>query len=294
MKLPPPLNDPYNAIKKLASDLRDPKDGCPWDREQTHESLIENLIEESYEVIEAIQELDESNPHSYQHLKEELGDLAFQAVLHAQLAEEKKYFSMDDVFLAITEKLIYRHPHVYGSVKDVTDSHTVLQNWESLKRKEKSSNKKKSTSVFSGVPEHLPALLKAYRMGQKVSRLNFDWHYPDGREQLFDKIIEEYDELMAELPVNPDEFKSPDNEKMAEQKKRATLEFGDLFFVIAQLARHYHIDPEYALQQSNRKFQKRFASMEHELKEKLESDDLPTVEQWEAAWKNAKLKEDIS
>jgi MazG family protein len=291
MKTPPPLDNPYLAIQKLADDLRDPQDGCPWDREQTHQSLIENLIEETYEVAQAVEDLNPEKPATYEDLKEELGDLFFQVVFHTQLANEKNLFNLDDVVRKITEKLIYRHPHVYGDVRGVENSTEVLTNWEALKRKEKSESKKESTSALSGVPNHLPALLKSYRMGQKASRLNFDWRYPDGAEQLFDKISEEYDELMDELPENPAVFKNPTDPGVEQQKKRATLEFGDLFFVIAQLARHYHIDPEYALQQSNRKFERRFVSMEQELKNKLEGEVLPSTEEWEQAWKNAKKKE---
>ncbi|MDH4261705.1 MAG: nucleoside triphosphate pyrophosphohydrolase [Spirochaetia bacterium] len=289
MKIPP-LDNPYLAIQKLASDLRDPQEGCPWDREQTHQSLIENLIEETYEVAQAVENLNLNDPETCEDLKEELGDLFFQVVFHSQLASEKKLFTLDDVVLKITEKLIARHPHVYGDVASISDSEGVLSNWEAIKRKEKSDSQKESTSALSGVPVHLPALLKSYRMGQKVSRLNFDWRYPDGAEQLFDKINEEYEELMEELPDNPVYFKNPKDKEMEEQKKRATLEFGDLFFVIAQLARHYHIDPEYALQQSNKKFERRFVSMEEELKEKLESKEMPTQNEWEQAWKNAKQK----
>jgi len=291
MKIPPPLDDSYRAIVQLAADLRDPKDGCPWDREQTHQSMVENLIEEAYEVAQAIDDLDPAQPGTFEDLKEELGDLFFQVVFHAQLAAEKKLFNLDDVIRSNVAKLVSRHPHVYGDVSGIEDSAGVLTNWEALKRKEKRDNQKESTSALSGVPNHLPALLKSYRMGQKASRLNFDWRYPDGTEQLFDKIDEEYGELLEELPDSPEVFKSPADPQTEEQKKRATLEFGDLLFVIAQLARHYHIDPEYALQQSNRKFERRFVDMETRFQDKLRDDVLPTTEEWEQAWKDAKAKE---
>lgn len=291
MKDQPNLENPYEAIQQLASDLRDPDGGCPWDCEQTHFSLIQNLIEEAYETAQAIEDLNEEDPSTFEEFKEELGDLFFQVVIHSQIASEKNKFNLDDVLRKITQKLIFRHPHVYGQTGGVETSDQVLENWEALKKKEKQQKKKENSSVFSGIPRNLPALLKSYRMGQKASRLNFDWRYPDGREQLFDKIKEEHEELMAELPKNPEDFKEPATEDMINQKKRATLEFGDLFFVIAQLARHYHIDPEYALQESNRKFQKRFLSMEDQLKEKLDNHVLPAPEEWENAWQNAKKKE---
>ncbi|MDH4199648.1 MAG: nucleoside triphosphate pyrophosphohydrolase [Spirochaetia bacterium] len=291
MKNPPDMENPFIAIQKLAADLRDPDGGCPWDREQTHVSLIENLIEEAYETAQAIEELSGNDPETWSEFKEELGDLLFQVVIHSQMASEKKYFNLEDVFVKTVEKLVFRHPHVYGEEKGVENSREVLENWESLKRKEKWDKKKKGASLFSGIPEHLPALLKSCRMGQKASRLNFDWRYPDGAEQLFDKISEEYDELMRELPENPEDFHNCTEKKLLDQKRRATLEFGDLLFVVAQLARHFHIDPEYALQQSNKKFQSRFLHMEKEFKSKLDDGILPSTEEWENAWQNAKRKE---
>jgi MazG family protein len=291
MKTPPDLKNPYENIKQLAADLRNPDGGCPWDIEQNHKSLIENLIEESYEVAQAIEDLNPENPETYDDFKEELGDLFFQVVIHSQIASEKSFFNLDDVIKGILQKLIFRHPHVYTLDQKIENSTEVLKNWETLKRQEKQNKRKDDSGVFSSIPDQLPALLKAYRMGQKASRLNFDWKYPDGTEQLFDKINEEYKELLDELPKNPEEFRNPGGTQMEKQKNRATLEFGDLLFVISQLARHYHIDPEFALQQSNKKFKRRFSFMENVLKEKLDKHINPDLHEWEETWKLAKSSE---
>jgi len=293
-KTPPPLENPFEAIQKLAADLRDPEGGCPWDIEQTHKSLIENLIEETYEVVDAIEALDQIDKKGdepvYAELMEELGDLFFQVVFHAQIASENNRFNLEDVARVITEKLIFRHPHVYTGDTEAKNSSEVLKNWEALKRKEK-QKKNKEEHIFSGIPSHLPALLKSYRMGQKAARVNFDWKDQEGRTALVSKIFEEWEELKEELPENPDVFNNPSDPDITSKKDRAELEFGDLLFVIAQYARHYYIDPERALQRSNRKFQNRFASMENQLADQLKNHQLPEQQEWENAWKQAKEQE---
>ena len=189
-KTPPSLDNPFEAIQKLASDLRDPDGGCPWDIEQTHKSLVENLIEETYEVVDAIENLDETDEKTWLELMEELGDLFFQVVIHAQLASEKNRFTLEDVARTITEKLIFRHPHVCSSGVSAQDTSEVLKNWEALKRREK-KEKNRAEHLFSGIPTHLPALLKSYRMGQKAARVNFDWKDKEGHTQLVNKILKE-------------------------------------------------------------------------------------------------------
>jgi len=286
----PSLDNPYKAIKQLAKDLRDPNGGCPWDIEQSHQSILENLIEETYEAADAITELNESNKNSYDNLKEELGDVLFQVVFHAQLAEEKGAFSLDDVTREAVEKLVYRHPHVYGD-SNSKSSDDVLQNWETLKRREKKKSNK-SQHLFSGIPKQLPALLKSYRMGQKASRVNFDWVDQYGISDILKKVNEEYQELLDELPEDPNEFQYAEkNPDVKIQKERAAEELGDLLFVAAQLSRHYHIDPEYALQKANDKFKRRFKAMEEIFKERLHDEDYPNVDEWNKAWKDVKEKE---
>jgi len=289
-KKTPSLDNPYNAIKQLAKDLRDPNGGCPWDIEQSHQSILENLIEETYEAADAITDLKETNKQSYRNLKEELGDVLFQVVFHAQMAEEIGEFNLDDVVREAVEKLVYRHPHVYGDSTS-NSSEEVLQDWETLKRREKKKTNK-SQHLFSGIPKQLPALLKSYRMGQKASRVNFDWVDQYGISDILKKVNEEYQELLEELPKNPDEFKYAEkNPGIKEQKERASEELGDLLFVAAQLSRHYHIDPEYALQKANDKFKRRFESMEEIFKERLQNEDYPLVDEWNMAWKKVKEAE---
>ena len=287
MKQPPKLENSIDAIQRVARDLRDPDGGCLWALKQDHSSLKRYLIEESYEVIDAIDTYEKTKDDT--ELKEELGDLFFQVVFHSQLADERGSFNLEDVAQGIAEKLIFRHPHVYGDL-EVKDANQVLQNWEKLKKKERENkNKKKPDGALSGVPKYLPALQKAFHMGQKVEKLGFDWSSDEtGTEQVFAKIQEEIDELKKELPDQASKFKT---ENQNEQKERATLELGDLFFALAQLARRFHIDPEEALQKSNAKFQSRFEFMESQLREVLKGDENPTLDQWEQQWQKAKQAE---
>lgn len=275
---------------QLAADLRDPDEGCPWDVEQTHESVIENMIEEAYEAVDAIEHLNETQPDTINDLKEELGDVLFQVVFHAQMASEKQWFDLIDVIQTITTKLISRHPHVYEETDELT-SPQVLKNWEATKRRER-QKKDPHLSMLSGVPARLPALLRSYRIGNKVAKVKFDW--PKGKpgtEMLEAKVLEEFNELKQELPDNPESFAEKNiNESKAlkQQKDRAQEEFGDLFFAMAQLARRYHIDPEQALQKANNKFSKRFTFIEAHFKNRLNSSDYPSLTEWEEQWQRAK------
>jgi len=289
MKKPPLSSTPYLSIQQLASDLRDPVEGCPWDKEQNHKSVIHNLVEETYEVVDTIENLDNS-AEAYEKLKEELGDLFFQIVFHSQLANEKKQFNLDDVIRYSLEKLVFRHPHIYGDGESLDSSEKVLTNWEMIKRKER-EKKNDTGSMLSGIPGSMPALLKAYRLGQKVARVNFDWIGREGKEQLLAKVLEEYNELLDELPEDTKTYKNPTDESIIAKKERAEEELGDLLFVTAQLARHFSIDPELALQKANKKFQKRFEEMEHHFTERLNRHDHPSVDEWEDAWQNVKAKE---
>ena len=176
MKIPPSLDEPLSAVCKLASDLRDKNGGCPWDIKQDHSSLIKHLIEEAYEAVDALEKFDENQPATIENIKEELGDLLFQIVLHSQIASEKDHFNLNDVARNVTEKLIFRHPHVYGEApENKLNSEEVMVNWEKLKREER-KNKNQNKSMLASIPQALPALLKAYRLGQKVSRVGFDWN----------------------------------------------------------------------------------------------------------------------
>ena len=224
----------FNKLIKIVKTLRSPN-GCDWDKEQTHESLIPYLLEETYEVIEAI---DNKN---YDALKEELGDLMLHVIFQADLAAEKNKFSIEDSIDSINKKLINRHPHIFGDKKN---KNLQKGNWESQKQKEK-----KRDSILDGVPISLPALLKARRIQEKAASVGFDW---DKKEQVFNKIEEEINELKEALSTNIG----------------IEEELGDVLFTIVNLSRHLNLDPEKTLKLSIEKFSRRFKSIEKELKEK--------------------------
>jgi MazG family protein len=238
---------------------------CPWDKEQTLESLRTLTIEETYELADAIVDND------LQEIKKELGDLLLHIVFYAKIGQEKGAFDISDVIDNLNEKLIYRHPHIFGDVK-VENEREVIENWERLKLKEKGGNK----SVLEGVPKGLPALIKAHRIQDKVRGVGFDW---DERDQVWDKVEEEMDELKVELKADPG---SPE----------AELEFGDLFFSLINAARLYGINPENALERTNLKFIKRFNYLEEKtLKQGIDLKDMP-LEAMEKIWQEAKKATD--
>ena len=220
----------FNRLLDIMDELREK---CPWDREQTFDSLRNLTIEETFELAEAISEKDT------EEMKKELGDIALHIVFYAKIAEEEGLFDIADVLNAICEKLIFRHPHVFGDVDVKDSSEKVKKNWEELKQREG------NRSVLSGVPKGLPALIKANRVQEKVRAVGFDW---DVREQIWDKVKEEFDELQEEVK----------NGNEAEIEK----EFGDLLFSVVNAARLYNIDPETALEKTNRKFIHRFNYLE--------------------------------
>lgn len=235
------------------------KEGCPWDREQTHDSLKKYLLEETYEVLEAI---DGGNPHN---LCEELGDLLLQIVFHAQIAREAGKFDFTDIVRTITKKMVYRHPHVFGS-KEVKDSREVLVNWEHLKKKGKPS------ATFGSVPRSLPALLYATRVQEKASRVGFDW---DEWRGAMDKVLEEVGELRKAVAAG----------------RGVGSEVGDLLFAVVNVARLLGIDAEDALRQSTAKFIRRMEHIEARARERgLELKDLDLL-QMDAWWKEAKYLE---
>lgn len=234
---------------------------CPWDKVQTLESLRTLTIEETYELADAIVDQD------LQEIKKELGDLLLHIVFYAKIGSETGAFDISSVIENLNTKLIYRHPHIFGDEKVETERE-VLDNWEQLKLKEKGGNK----SVLEGVPKGLPALIKAYRIQDKVRGVGFDW---DEREQVWEKVAEEMEELKVELKADPS---SPE----------AELEFGDLFFSLINAARLYGINPENALERTNLKFIKRFNFLEDKtLKQGIDLKSMPLVEM-EKIWQEAK------
>jgi tetrapyrrole methylase family protein/MazG family protein len=251
----------FSDLIRLMSRLRS-KSGCPWDREQTHKSLLPYLIEESYEVLDTIETGDDKR------LKEELGDLLLQIIFHAQIASERGEFDIHDVIQHLGDKLKTRHPHVFRKRKGVSKEE-VLKNWEHIKL---STDRAKSKTVLSGIPRHLPALLKAYRVGEKVARFDFDWK---SGEEVFSKIEEETGELKKAIGrrrVRPDQVEE---------------EIGDILFSWVNLSRHLQVNPEFALGKTVDKFVKRFNYVERQLKRKkipLKEAGLPLLDSlWEEA-----------
>jgi MazG family protein len=243
-------------LLKIIARLRAP-DGCPWDREQTHQSIKPQLIEECYELIEAIENEDDA------HLQEELGDVLLHLVFHAQLASERNAFNFDQVANGICEKLIRRHPHVFGQ-ENLPDSERVLARWHELKQREKPERQ----SALEGIPPQLPALMRSQELQKKAARVGFDW--PDTGPVL-DKVVEEVQELKAETSL-----------------ERRKEELGDLFFVLVNLARHWGIDAEEACRQANQKFEKRFRAVEATYQAKGESMQGKPLSELDAVWDQVK------
>ncbi len=257
MSLPENLSQ-FATLVDIIARLR-ASDGCPWDRKQTHSSLRENLLEECYEVLEALDESDSKK------LCRELGDLLMQIVLHIQIATEAGEFELGDVINSINTKLIHRHPHVFGSLK-VKDADEVLVNWEALKKEERGTD----TSMLSHVPKEMPALSYSQEIQDRVARVGFDWEDIGG---VIDKLAEEVSEF-----------------KQADSQERKGREFGDLMFTLANIARRLGIDLESALRQANRRFYHRFSCMEELCRQRgVNFADL-SFDQQNALWEEAKKR----
>jgi tetrapyrrole methylase family protein / MazG family protein len=252
------MTSAVDRLRKIVAHLRSP-DGCPWDREQTHQSLKPHLIEECYELVDAIDAGDDKE------MKEELGDLLLQVVLHSQMAAEEDRFDMDDVATVIADKLMHRHPHVFGENK-LPDSEAVLRQWEVIKRAEKQERK----SALDGVPRALPALARAQKVQTKAARVGFDWNDADG-------ALEKVQEELAEI-------ESASEHQIEE-------EVGDLLFAVVNFARKKGLDAEQALWQATAKFSDRFQAMERLAKDRdLELTSL-TLSQMDEIWEEAKASE---
>ncbi len=251
------------AVDRLLGVMNKLRAECPWDREQTFESLRINTIEETFELVDAISSGDMSS------IKEELGDLLLHVVFYSKLGEEQDSFDFGDVANELCDKLIYRHPHVYSDLHAATPEE-VSKNWEALKLRKK--NRKKGT--LGGVPRSLPAMVKAYRVGQKAASRGFDW---EAREDVWAKVQEEIAEVQAEID-------SQDQDKLEG-------EFGDLFFALINACRLYDVDPEAALERTNRKFISRFNSMEEQAEAAGVDLSALSLEEMEAMWQRAKNKE---
>ena len=254
----------FDRLVGIFERLRAPG-GCPWDAEQDHRSIAHNAIEEAYELAEAIDAGDAV------HIREELGDLLLQVVFHSVIAKDQGEFTIIDVIDGLAEKLIYRHPHVFGN-EEARDSRQVMKNWERLKKKEEGKTHRES--ILEGIPEALPALLHARKIQSTVSRVGFDWKDPGG---IVGKIREETDELGEALTGG--------------DAGKIELEIGDLLFSVVNLARYLGVDPEAALRKTNRKFKKRFSKIEAEAKRRgVRLEDL-TQGEMDAIWESAKHEE---
>ncbi|HYI11520.1 MAG TPA: nucleoside triphosphate pyrophosphohydrolase [Thermoanaerobaculia bacterium] len=253
----------FDDLVRLMTRLRGP-DGCPWDRKQTLPDLKPYVIEEAYEVVDAIDRDDRAA------LAEEVGDMLLEAVFIAEVTREEGTFDIYDSVTAVHDKLVRRHPHVFGDV-EAGDAEQVLVNWEKLKNEEKKAENK---SVLSGVPRSMPALLKASRLTEKAARVGFDWRRTD---DVFDKVDEEIQELREAVASS--------------NTAHVHEEIGDLLFTIANIARKVNVNPEEALQSTNRKFLSRFESMEAQVRERGQNLDQLELEEMDQLWDEAKAAE---
>lgn len=248
-----PKTESFTRLLEVMDDLRAK---CPWDKKQTFESLRYLTIEETYELSEAIQEMEP------EEIKKELGDVLLHIVFYAKIASEKGWFDINDVMDSLVEKLIHRHPHIYGDVV-AEDEETVKQNWEQIKLKEKGNK-----GLLDGVPKGLPSIVKAARMQEKVAQVGFDW---ENKAQVWDKVEEELNEF-----------------KTAENQEQKTQELGDLFFALINYARFEGINPDDALEYTNKKFKNRFQFIEQRAKENNENLSDLSLSQMDVYWEESK------
>ncbi|OGN98541.1 MAG: nucleoside triphosphate pyrophosphohydrolase [Chloroflexi bacterium RBG_13_51_52] len=251
----------FDTLVEIIARLRAP-DGCPWDKEQTHQTLRENLLSETYEVLETLDEADAAK------LCEELGDLLLQIVLHAQIAKDTGEFEIGDVISSISSKIVRRHPHIFGS-KKVKDAEEVMHNWEALKEEER----EEGVSMLEGVPEEMPALAYAYEISRRAVRVGFEWENIEG---VIDKLIEEIREI-----------------KEAGSREEKEQEFGDLLFTMVNFARWQGIDAEVALREANRKFYRRFSKVEELCRQRGKELQKLSLKEWDELWEEAKKHIDI-
>ena len=250
----------FQKLVDIMKRLRNVDNGCPWDLKQTHTSIRPYLIEETYEVVDAIDSNDMAK------LKEELGDLLLQIVFHSQIESENSVFAISDVIQHINEKMIRRHPHIFGNIS-APDAETVLKNWEEIKKTEGQQR----NSLLDGIPRHMPALLKARRIQERASTVGFDW---GSIKPVIDKINEEINEFMAVYETDqPDSVED---------------ELGDIFFALVNLCRFSQVDPEKALNRTNDKFIKRFQVIEKELEKQGKKFSETTLEEMDEIWNQAK------
>jgi len=301
--MPPTTGERFERAVAIMAKLRAPG-GCPWDREQTFDTIKPYTLEETYEVLEAIDNRD------WNELTGELGDLLLQILFYSEMAQEQGTFSIDDVLDRLSTKLIDRHPHVFGDVHAETASE-VVRNWEAIKADEKkkrlaagggkaAKESNNADSVLGGVSSAMPALLEAHKLSSKAAHVGFDWPKVEG---LFDKLREETEELRHELESFPEPGPRPNlrgvagsgRQLMPDQlHRRLEEEVGDLFFVLVNIARYLSLDPESALKKTNRKFKRRFQWMEDQLRKSGTKPDQVGIDELENLWQQAKQLEKSS
>ncbi len=262
------------AFEKILDIMDELREKCPWDRKQTIESLRPLTIEETFELSDAITKSD------YHNISKELGDILLHIIFYAKIGEEQGRFNMVDVIEGLSNKLIYRHPHVFSDTK-VKDAGDVIANWEQLKTKEKDGNK----TILSGVPEAMPSMIKAYRMQDKARAVGFDWAE---KEQVWDKVAEELGEFKEEMYKLG---KAENEEEKSADRKHAEEELGDLIFSIINAARLYHLNPDTALESTCAKFRRRFTYLEQQTIRKGLDLKQMSLEEMDMYWNEAKAME---
>ncbi|MDY2788858.1 MAG: nucleoside triphosphate pyrophosphohydrolase [Atopobium sp.] len=258
----------FDRLARTIWRLRQP-DGCPWDKVQTHQSIAKNMLEEAFEAVDAIEAQDSS------HLREELGDVLMQVLLHAQIAADAGEFTLDDVCRDLNEKLVRRHPHVFGEL-DASDTDEVLTIWDDVKKAERAGGKKDAApeGLLDSVPIALPALMQAQKISKRAAQVGFEWKTT---QDVWDKVEEERGEFLAEKPGTA----------------QATMEFGDLLFALVNVARKEGIDAEEALRMANRKFRARWAQVEMQAQKASRELESYTADELEVLWNVVKADESL-
>lgn len=283
----------FERAVRIMAKLRAPG-GCPWDREQTFDTIKPYTLEETYEVLDAIDQRD------WDGLTGELGDLMLQVLFYSEMASGEKHFNIDDVLDRLADKLVKRHPHVFGDVKADTPKE-VLRNWEALKAREKADSPQPQAvadpSVLAGISSSMPALMEAYKISSRAANVGFDWPNMEG---LFEKLLEETAELKEEIRQYPSPGPNPhtrgvagsSGQKVSEElRARLEDEVGDLLFVLVNIARYLSLDPESALRKTNRKFTRRFRHVEEQFRKEGRTISEAGLEEMEAHWQRAKQSE---